>query len=220
MHCDKIKTLINRDLDGRTTPEERTTLEDHAKACGACASILAADRRIQVLLRAEAVPGAGVDAAPAGLADRVMGRIGARSGAGPTGRLLGMGRWGRRRAAAAVILAAGLLAGGSAGYLAGRSGGTVHAAGEIDIDTIERTLMLNREQSRAFREKMQGFERRREEISRDVAPRYKKIDDEERAALWDLLTADQKKRCAEIDPDLARRLREAEAGSSRSQPKD
>jgi predicted anti-sigma-YlaC factor YlaD len=70
MDCKRFRRLIQRELDGGATPEQRSFLADHLKVCPGCRSFKRSIRELNALHRElpELEP-------PAGLVDRVMEQV-------------------------------------------------------------------------------------------------------------------------------------------------
>ena len=121
MNCRKTRIQFGRYLDGELPPPERRALEDHLAGCSRCGNEIAALRRIDAMLAADAAP-----PPPPELYAAIMRRVRSEPAAQRS--------WGWLRALAASPWPMRLAATGSA-TLAAYVGLLIGAAGQARVPT-------------------------------------------------------------------------------------
>jgi anti-sigma factor RsiW len=182
MSCEEIRVLLNREVDGRTTPEEEAVLMQHVSSCESCAADQRAQRGLQ-----QAVRTLRDEPVPAGLASRIADAVLARSGP-VIPRTWWRSMQGLRQAAA-VLLVVG--ASGVAGWYLSGDHGVVAAppvapAGDGGEGQAWRDLGAPREAAERILAIKAKFEYRRAQETR-TAP--KSLHDLETAEILEVLAA-------------------------------
>lgn len=138
MTCHDFLILLNREVDGRTSPEEEALLMQHIGTCPSCAAEQTAQHRIH-----RALQGLRSDDCPEGLGSRIAGAVLAAPAGRPIFRTTGWWSAGSLGRQAAAILVTAVLAGAS-GWFLGQDDRPVVAAptGAADQQAQEHAIWV------------------------------------------------------------------------------
>jgi hypothetical protein len=187
------RKLLNREVDGLTTPEEEATLMDHVSRSAEAAEEQAWFHRIHQTLRGMKRP-----VAPEGLSQRVADRVLAEPGA--TLSLARASRGFARMAASFVLV---LCIGGVAGYLAHGDVRGGASAGQVAIgrqgEVLREKLQLGPEAMERIREINARYDRLIERKEQELGVVLQELADRELAEILDGLEPEQREAYRKID---------------------